>query len=60
MDMIREETLDTILMKIFGCESPSDTCMNALLKRVHRCPALAEDLAGPMGRKTERKIEDQG
>lgn len=45
-------------MKSFDGLSHSDAFRNALMEKVRRHPALAEDLAEPMGRTTERKMKE--
>lgn len=58
MDMIYNGTPETILMKSFDCLLYSDAFMKALVEKVRRYPAVAQDPTESMGRTTECKIED--
>lgn len=57
-ECIHRRTLDTTLKKSFDGLYYSESFTNALVKKVHRHPAPAQDPAEPMVRATKRKIED--
>lgn len=58
IDLIHKGTLDIIPAKSFDRLSHSDVLMNALVAKVHRLSALAEDPDEPMSRTTKGNIED--
>lgn len=56
--MIHKSALDATLVKSLDHLSHINAIMNALMEKVHRHPALAEESAKPMHRKTKTKTVD--
>lgn len=57
MNMIREGTLDTILITSLDCFSNSDDFMYAVVEKQHRHPSLTQDPTEPMGHTIQKMIE---
>lgn len=58
MDMMREWTLDTVVMRSFDSLFYSYACMDALVENVHRNPSLTQNPAKPVSHSTGIKIYD--
>lgn len=57
MDVIHKETLNTILMKSFDRLSHPDRFMEALVEKIYKRPALAQDHVESMDRTAGKRLK---